>query len=130
MKTSLRDCFKISAGNGKHRVDLTAVISGEDITVIISGGEKPHVGAVAIAVPRPGIRDSGKISSTSSVFTLSGHKDDEIARPVSERIAKNLNRVTVVVAGVHVDKAHSRDIELLLSNSMKCTQKLLAKFGA
>ncbi|MEM2703541.1 MAG: hypothetical protein QXR45_10305 [Candidatus Bathyarchaeia archaeon] len=111
-------------GKNKYKVTLAAFICGEDIVAIIGGGEKPHVGAVAVAIPHPSHKDS-KISCTSSVFTLFGHKDDVVARPISERIATQLNKTTVVIAGLHIEKASKKDINKLVSNSMRCAEKML-----
>lgn len=119
--------LEVAEGRGKHKVTMLVIESGDQLTAVVRGGERPHVGAVAVAVPRPSLRDPFKTSSTSSVITLLGHKDDEIARPVSERMSKALNRVVVVVAGVHVDRASRRDIEVLKSNSFKCAAKAVPR---
>lgn len=124
-KSIKRTLTRVSAGQGKHKVNINAIMCGDEIVAILSGGEKPHVGAVAVALPSPSPKNSGKITSTSSVFTLIGHKDDEIARPFSRRVAKDLNRVCVGVVGVHVNNASNQDIELLLTNSAKCVEKLI-----
>lgn len=109
--------FEFSYGRGKYKVSLTLTLVGEDVVAIISGGEKPHIGAVSVAIPRPSLRDYGKLSCTSSVFTLTGHKDDEIARPASEEFARELNKVAVVSAGIHVEGASERDIQRLVQNA-------------
>lgn len=109
--------FEISRGGGKHKVNLTLALVGEDVVAIVCGGEKPHVGAISVAIPRPSLRDPKKLSCTSSVFTLIGHKDDEVARPASEEFARELNRVAVVSAGIHVEKASEEDIQKLMRNA-------------
>ena len=88
---------------------------------------KPHVGAVAIGIPRPSLKDSSKLSATTSVFTLVGHKDDEVARPVAERLAKELNQTVVVVTGVHIEGAKEDDIRKLTYNSMQAVEVFLEK---
>lgn len=116
---------KVSVGEGKHRVDLTTIITMEGLIAIIVGGNKSHVGAVAIGIPRPSLKDSSKFSATTSVFTLVGHKDDELARPAAEKLAKELNQVVVVVAGVHIKNASNKDIKKLTYNSMQTIQEFL-----
>jgi len=125
MTSDLADDQNVSAGEGRHRVNLRAVVSGQDVVVVVSGGEQPHVGAVAIAIPRKSLSDENKTSSTSSVFTLVGHKDDEVAKRISEKISKSLNRVVVVAAGLHIENADKKDIELLVLNSMLCCDKMI-----
>lgn len=118
---------RASFGKGKYKIRSIATVTSQGITVCLVGGQKPHVGAVSIGIPRQSLRDPSKISVSSSVFTLTGHKDDEIARPVSEKISKELNQVVVVVAGIHVDKATEEDIKRLTSNSMHAVEILVRK---
>lgn len=119
---------RVSVGEGKYRVEgIGIIVEGKGLVILILGGESPHIGAVALAIPRPSLKDPRKLSATVSVLTLSGHKDDEIARPISENVAKNLNQVTVTVAGVHIDEASDQDISKLVTNSMKASKKLIIK---
>lgn len=95
------------------------------MVVHLFGGEKPHVGAVALAVPRPSLKGTGQTSSTASVLTVVGHKDDELARPVALFLAARLKVPVVVVAGVHVDGASCREIDELLNNSWRAVKGAL-----
>lgn len=119
--------IRLSAGEGKHTIYAVAIITEDGLIVSIIGGEKPHVGAVSISIPRRSLKDPSKLSASSSVFTLVGHKDDEIARPFSEKLSKELNQVVAVVAGVHVGDATDEDIKRLLSNSMQMAERLVKK---
>lgn len=119
---------KVTVGFSKYLVEGTAIqTKGNGMVVCILGGEAPHVGAVAIAIPRPSLKDPKRLSATSSVFTLVGHKDDQIAKPIAEKIAKKFNQVTVVTAGVHVDKASKQDVKKLVENSTKIAEKLIIR---
>ncbi len=86
---------------------------GADLLVILTGG-RAHIGAVAIAQPRPSISDADAISSTSSVFTRVGHKEDVVSRAMSEELSKALNKVVTVVAGLHWDNLKAKDIGLIV----------------
>ncbi|OPZ71061.1 MAG: hypothetical protein BWY80_01396 [Firmicutes bacterium ADurb.Bin456] len=85
-------------------VTLRAVPMGADWCVAITGGEIPHLGAVALGVPRPSLQDSGRTSATVSVLTLTGHKEDEIARPAAYFLASRLKTPVVVSCGIHNDQ--------------------------
>ncbi len=76
---------------------------GSDLHISITGGHRPHIGAVAIAQSRPSLTDEGKISASSSVITVCGHKEDQIAKNVSEEIAKHINGIVTVSCGIHFD---------------------------
>ncbi len=122
------EVVRVSAGVGLHLVEgIGTMTRGNGLIVSILGGQTPHVGAVAVAVPRPSLKGEEKLSVTSSVFTLVGHKDDEIARPIAEKLAKQLNQVTIVASGVHIDAASKADIRKLVANSNRAAEKLISK---
>jgi len=110
-------------GTGKHKVDLAVTLVGGDLVAVISGGNKPHVGAVAVAIPRPSLKNACKLSSTSSVITLKAHKDDEVARMAAETLASRYNKVVVVSAGMHIDNASNADIGKLVANAKAAVEK-------
>lgn len=119
--------MEIIEGKDKYKVKLVAVRSGEELTVIISGGKKPHIGAIAISIPRPSLKDSNKISASTSVFTLIGHKEDDLSKQIAENITKITKKVTVTIVGLHIDKATAQDIEYLIQNTQKVVDKLIIK---
>ena len=95
---------------------LTAWIheAGDDVVVVIGGGDRPHVGCVVLAVAAR-VRDDGSgFSVSSSVLTIPPHKEEPIARTVAEAICGRLGRVTVVTAGVHEDDLDRAGIETYL----------------
>lgn len=105
------------AGCGSHAVEATAVLCGGDLSLALGGGEKPHIGAIAIAVPRPSLTGDGARSSSASVHCLPGHKEDLLARGVALDLAKQLGRTVVVTAGLHIDGASAQDIAQLEKNA-------------
>ena len=68
----------VSVSTGEGRLDLEAqacwVGPGPGV-VVVTGGEVPHVGAVAMAAPRPSLADPARTSATASVFTYLSHKE-------------------------------------------------------
>ncbi|MFZ2331243.1 MAG: hypothetical protein WAW45_06590 [Atribacterota bacterium] len=120
--------IKINKGDGKHKVTLIAIRSGEDTSVIIYGGEKPHIGAVAVSIARPSLENLNKISSSTSVFTFIGHKEDEIAKEVAESITKATKRNTVAIIGLHIERATKEDINCLVYNIKEVVKQLKKNF--
>ena len=92
---------------------LTVKISriGEDYEITIQGGEKPHIGCVVLAVPRPSLEENGKRSSTSSVLNVTGHKDEVLCRYLAEQTAAMENAVTVCCGGFHMDHITKEQIK-------------------
>lgn len=91
-------------------VKLNAAFIGEDLLVWLSGGVA-HIGAVALAVPRPGLGNGDKISADASIMTVGGHKEDLLARKIALALAAKLNAKVCVSAGLHWDAATPARIE-------------------
>ena len=51
-----------SLGAQEYLLEAVAVRCGDDLTVVIGGGEKQHIGAVAVGVPRPSLKDKNIVS--------------------------------------------------------------------
>lgn len=116
---------RFSVGKGKYSVNLVATITMDGLIVSIVGGEKPHVGTVALSIPQPNPENSSRLSVTTSLLTLTGHKDDEVARPAAEVLAKELNQIVVVIAGLHIEHATQKDLKKLVDNSMQIVEMFL-----
>ena len=100
---------------------------GEDLCLTLSGGELEHIGAVAIAQPRPSLADPTRTSATASVITLSGHKEDMLVRGLSLKVAETLNVAVCVVCGIHVCHPTPNMLEEVLSASDGLVDAFLAK---
>jgi hypothetical protein len=117
--------IKVSWGTGINKVEVAASVCGKDIVVFIGGGTRYHIGAVALAVPRPSLTDQQKISATASVLCVTGHKEDQLARSAALRISAALNCVVTVVAGLHIDEAKMEDIGEMENNNVRAIEKLI-----
>jgi len=100
---------------------------GDDLLVSVWGGTRPHIGAVGIAVPRPGLADPCRTSATSSNYTFLGHKEDALVKQVSEALAAALDRNVVVTAGLHWDGLAPRDLELIADLTRQLTEKIIRR---
>jgi gallate decarboxylase subunit D len=85
---------------GRYDLEASATWLGPDLLVAIRGGEA-HVGAVALAQPRPSLKDAGATSATASVLCVVGHKEDAVVKKASEALSAALNARVVVAAGMH-----------------------------
>lgn len=107
---------KFSFGSMPYTVEAEVRLLGADVLVILSGGTKPHIGSIAVALPRPSLTDEEIVSSTSSVYNFLGHKDHVIAQRVAEMLSSRLNRNVVAVAGFHIDKITQDGITRVIEN--------------
>jgi hypothetical protein len=115
---------KFSFGSMPYTVHAEVRLMGSDVLVILSGGTKPHIGSIAVSLPRPSIADKEIISSTSSVYNFLGHKDHVIAQRVAEMLSSGLNRNVVAVAGFHIDKITQEGISRVVENCDELAQKI------
>lgn len=109
--------FSIQTNEDSYNLSASIRLIGEDVLVAIWGGEKPHIGAVAVAQPRPSLKDPDVTSASTSVFCFVGHKEDELAKASAEILSATLNRPVVVAAGIHWDNLKEEAIQRIIKNS-------------
>ena len=122
--------FTIHTNVGAYDLTANVRLIGNDLLVAIWGGEKPHIGAVAVAQPRPSLKNPDINSSTASVFSYVGHKEDELAKAVSEILAAILKTNVVVTAGIHWDNLSSEGIRRVIRNSEMLVDLILDGMGS
>ena len=93
----------------KH-LSIESTWVGDDLCITVSGGERPHIGSVAIAVPRPSLTGNGSMSCTSSVINLTMHKDEEIVRRIAEKACIKHGCTVVCTGGFHKDVITNKEI--------------------
>ncbi len=99
----------------KGVIFMNVIKVGSDLCVSVFGGDKPHIGAVALASPRMSLDDPSLPSSSASVMTISGHKEDLLARELSLLLSSQLKCVVSVSMGIHIEKATQEDIESIIA---------------
>ena len=114
---SLKDGISMKQFKGKTselNLSISIVEMGADLNVMIMGGEKPHIGAVAIAIPHVSLSNPDKVGVSTSLMTVTGHKEDDIARTSADFLARSLRSLVVVTCGIH-----SRNLTKELINKKK-----------
>jgi hypothetical protein len=119
--------FIVNTNEGEYDLSAGVRIIGRDILVAIWGGEKPHIGAVAAAQPRPSLKDPHVTSSTASVICYLGHKEDELAKAAAEILAAAFNTNVVVTAGIHWDNISKEGIRSIQKNSEILVDSVVGK---
>ena len=87
---------------------LEAHPMGADWNVMITGGERPHIGAAALgqAYQRP----DGHWTAGASVLAVGTHKEDVLARQAALLLARRTGRTVLVSCGIHVDNLSPQGI--------------------
>lgn len=117
-----------NAESGRIKINMKTIALGEDLCVIIAGGNSPHIGCVTLSVPRLSLADTRVVSATTSVLNLVGHKDDEAARYVSHAISSGLNKNVVVTCGIHVDNITSEEIKVIMELLKHLTDMVIQEY--
>ena len=122
--------FMLETDTGAYDLTASVRMIGSDLLIAIWGGEKPHIGAVAVAQPRPSLKDPNATSATASVFCFVGHKEDDLAKAASEILAAALNTNVVVTAGIHWDNISKEGIQKVIYNSEILMDLILEKIAS
>ncbi len=117
----------ITEEEGPFRIYAEVRLLGNDCLVTVWGGTIPHIGAIGMAQVRPSLQDPGKAAATSSVFTYPAHKEDTVAKLMSEELARTLERNTVVVAGIHWDNLSEDDIKAIIQLCRRLIERIKAE---
>jgi hypothetical protein len=119
--------FTAKTDTEAYNVEAFVKKIGEDLLVVIWGGERPHIGAVAVAQSRPSLQHPKLTSATASVFCYPGHKDDIIAKEAAERISSALNRNVTVAAGMHWEGINEEGIKVAITNSRELVEMIIER---
>lgn len=103
--------MRLTSTRGRITISLCAIRMGRDWTVAITGGDQPHLGAAALGIPRPSLSDPHKRSASVSVLTVTGHKEDELARRAAYDLASLLDGVVLVSCGIHVHRVTASELQ-------------------
>lgn len=107
-------------GKGKYAVKGTAVLCGQDVNMVFTGGTLPHAGAVSMGIYEP-VRGSATVS-TITAFT---HRDDKLSAEGAKKAAAALECTSVVTVGIHIDDADVRELNILCANFEQCCDRLI-----
>lgn len=122
-ETCLREDIMLLYGEGRLRVQLQAILTTDGVAITLTGGEKPHVGGMAMSVPR--YPQTVPVQRPQTWITpRSGHRDSDVAALVAEQLCQETGCCTAVIAGIHIDAASPWEIELLVQNSLEAARKL------
>jgi hypothetical protein len=121
--------YNLRRQEGRIDIGLIATCIGADLSVIVFGGEVPHIGCVTLSIPRPGLDDSERISATTSVLNVTGHKDGEVLSGLSQVLAAALNKKVVVTGGIHLEKISADEIESIRNMVDELTKELILRLN-
>jgi hypothetical protein len=112
--------FRITKKVSRIEITLDVKKLGEDYLLTLTGG-KEHAGAVAV-----GLFDEKSGRASSSVITLPGHREEQLAMDSAKRVSKATGKTSIVVAGIHVDDISLDEIKEIVSTAEEMVGKFIA----
>ncbi|TGE32443.1 hypothetical protein [Desulfosporosinus sp. Sb-LF] len=116
-------------GEGRCQISLTLMDTSNGIQGLLIGGEKPHIGGVVLALPRPSLRGDGW-STDVYIMPVPGHKDVDVARTVAETLARELRFPVAITAGIHSEQLCPEELKEIISHCNTLTQTALASLNS
>ena len=95
--------FEASAPGSTAELEAVCIGCGADLVVVVGGGERYHVGAVALGLSLPSLKDPSRRTTSGYLVPVPGHKEEDLAREASLRLSRALERNVVVTVGIHDD---------------------------
>ncbi len=117
---------KLFSQKGGFEVMVEARYLGDDLLVTCVGGDKPHIGAVAVAHSRPSLQNPDEMSASANIICLSGHREDELARAAALKLCRELGCTVTVVAGMHWHRIDKAGIDQVVANVETLVEQLLS----
>ena len=118
---------RVTVRAGGRRLWATATRAGADLVVAVGGGERPHVGCVVVAQSHLSTREPDRIRVSSSVIAIPPHREEALARPLGEALARALGGVVTVTAGVHDDDLSPAGVAAYLELGTRLGERLLRR---
>lgn len=106
------------------RISIKSILVGQDLCIIISGGDIPHIGCVTLSICGESMHSNSN-SCTTSVLNLSGHKDDKVAKYIADKVSPILKRNVVIIGGIHIDNIEQKEIDFILSSSDEIAERII-----
>ncbi len=96
-------------------VVCTVTALDDGIHVLLTGGDKRHIGAVSVCDP----------DQVPKTMTFPGHKEQFITVPWSKIIANAARQRCCVVCGIHYDSASPEDIQCIMEETDQLLRRIL-----
>ena len=105
----------IRVGEGRYSVRLESYNIGNDMLIVITGGEEDHIGSATL------------IEEKDHVQTIikKGHQDHVISEKIANIIYDTIEKDLLVVCGIHIDDASKEEIAILVDNAQSCVDIFL-----
>ncbi|MCE1228633.1 MAG: hypothetical protein LWX11_03985 [Firmicutes bacterium] len=106
--------IRLEGQRGRLHLTLVALPLGADLCVTLTGGDREHIGAVALAHP----------DMPPQVLTVPHHREAELALELAQRLALHFRCAVSLTCGIHLDGLQPQEIEEALSLGRELVRQL------
>ena len=99
--------IQLRAAHDRIEISLMAYKMGNDLCVLITGGDTPHLGALTAASP----------STEPETIAFDTHKEYYVTEMAAGRLRTAFKGNVVVCCGIHLDNIKKREIAAVLELS-------------
>ncbi len=100
--------------NGRYSVWVDKHWIGENLVLLVGGGEKPHIGGIVVCEP----------DKPPLIFSLPNHRDTIILEIIAFSACKKYNTTCVAIGGIHIDNASKEEINRIIENCRKLAEEI------
>ncbi len=87
--------------NKRLTIDLIVIPMGQDICIVVTGGDTPHLGSIT----------SGSKAVSPETFSFESHKEGIVTEMMSCIIRERFDGNFVICCGIHVDNITIQEIK-------------------
>ncbi|QNU66256.1 hypothetical protein EHE19_015420 [Ruminiclostridium herbifermentans] len=92
--------IQITRKRNRLEIKMMAVSMGNDLCIILTGGDSPHLGAVTV----------GSCTEAFRTFTFKKHKENVITDLFSSILKRKYKGNFAICCGIHLDNISSEEI--------------------
>jgi len=105
----------IEKHEGRIHLTLDAYFMGEDLVVLISGGDRPHLGTIT----------AGARLEPLQTVQLQTHKEFYITEEIAVQLRKEFAGNFAICCGAHLDNIDKEEIKMMTALSIRMGKELI-----
>lgn len=106
---------------GRVNIDLKANYVGEDLIIVVSGGDVPHVGAISYGGEGFQNKDFEK-----NTIVYGNHKEYIISQRFSQRIGDIFKGNYMISVGMHLENITGEEIKIVIKLSEELLEEIIS----
>lgn len=107
-------------------MEAVCIECGPDLIIVIGGGSRYHLGAAALSLSLPSLKDASKLTNSTYQVPVPGHKEETLAREGSLVLSRSLQRNVLLSVGIHEENPSRERISYLAEQFFQLVQQIQA----